>query len=233
MVKLEQAVIARLEKAGEKFEILVHPDLALRLKNGEKVDFRELMAVETVFRDAGKGTEQSPEAINKVFGITAIEQVAEKIIQQGEVQLTTEQRREMKEKRFREIVQLIARNAINPQTNAPHPPQRIENAINEAKIAVEPLKSAEEQLPKIIKELKILLPISFEKLRIAVKVPAQYSGKAYSALHHYEIKKEEWLGDGSLVMIVEIPAGLKLELMNELNHLTHGEVQTKIVEGSS
>ena len=231
MVKLEEAVTAKLERGGERFEILVDPDLALKLKNGEKVDFSELMAVETIFKDAGRGTEQSPEAIIRVLGTTKIEEAAKKIILQGEMQLTTEQKKEMKEKRFREIVQLVARNAINPQTDSPHPPQRIENAMKEAKIQVESTKSAEEQLPKIIKELKIILPISFEKLKLAVKIPPQYSGKAYSVLHSYEIKKEEWQNDGSLVVVLEIPGGLKLELLSELNHITHGEVQAKIIEG--
>ncbi len=232
MVKLEEAVTARLEKGGERFEILVSPDLAMKVKSGEKVDFSELMAVETIFKDAGRGTEQSPEAINRVFGTTSIEEAAKKIIMQGEVQLTTEQRRELKEKRTREIIQSISRNAINPQTGAPHPPQRIELAMKEAKIVVEAGKSAEEQMPKIIKDLKILLPISFEKLKLAVKIPAQFAGKAYSVLHGYGILKEEWLNDGSLVVMLEIPAGIKLELMNELNHITHGDVQVKIVEGS-
>lgn len=230
MVKLEDAVIARLEKSGERFEILVDPSLAMKLKKGEQVDFNNLMAVETVFKDAHKGTEQSPDALNKAFATAKIEEVAKKIILQGEVQLTTEQRKELKEKKFREIIALIARNAMNPQTNAPHPAQRIENAVNEAGIHVDPMKPAEEQLEKIVKELKRIIPISFEKIRLAVKVPAQYSGKAYAVLKSYSVQKEEWQNDGSLIVLLEIPAGVKIELLNELNHITHGDVETKILE---
>src|SRR3989338_2815634 len=107
MIKMEQAVIARLETAGEKFEILVDPSLAMKLKKGEKVSFNDLLAIDTVFKDAGRGTAQSAEAVNKAFGTTSIEKIVEKIIKSGQVQLTTEQRRELREQKRKEIIQLI------------------------------------------------------------------------------------------------------------------------------
>jgi len=231
MVKLDQAVIARYDHEGEKFEILVDPDLALRLKKGDNVNFDDLLVIDTVFKDAGKGSAQSPDALNKAFGSTNVTEIAEKIIKQGEVQLTTEQRRNMREAKRREVIDSIAKNTINPQTNAPHPAKRIENALTEAKIHVDEMKSVEEQLPAIMKELKKILPISMEKLRIAVRIPAQFSGKASPILHKYELKKEEWQKDGSIIAVVELPGGLKNDLLNELNHITHGNVETKILEG--
>ena len=68
-----------------------------------------------------------------------------------------------------------------------------------------------------------------EKMRVAVKVPARFAGSALSVLHKYEIQKEEWLNDGSLAVVLELPAGVKQELFNELNHLTHGEIESKIL----
>ncbi len=231
MVKLEEAVTARLASQGEHFEVLVDPDLAMHLKKGGSVSSAELLAVETVFRDAAKGSTQSPEALNKAFGTTDVPAIAKKIIVQGEVQLTTEQRRAMREARKREVVQFIARNAMNPQTNAPHPPKRIENALLEAKLHIDESRSVEEQMPGILKELKKILPISMQQLRIAVKVPASHSGKASNALHRYKLLREEWQSDGSLVAVVELPAGLRQDFLNELNHLCHGNVETKTLEG--
>ncbi len=230
MVKLEDAVIARFESKGEKFELLVDPDLALELKKGKNVNFNDLLAIDSVFKDANKGQEASPEAINKVFGTTEIEKIVKEIILHGRVQLTTEQRRKMLEQRKKEVIELIAKNAINPQTLTPHPPQRIENALNEARIQIDPLRSASEQIGEIVKEIKKLIPISVEKLNIAVKIPAQFSAKAEHILHKYELKKEEWQSNGSLVAVIEIPAGLKQQLFNELNHLTHGAVESKVLE---
>ena len=229
MVRVEDAVIARLESSGEKFEMLVDPDLALKLKQGHAVSFHDLVVIDTVFSDAKKGKEQSPGALNKTFGTTDVEAIVKKIILTGEVQLTTEQRRELREQKRREIVDLICRNAVNPQTGTPHPPLRIQTAMEEAKVSVDEWKPVSEQLPAILKELRKLLPISMEKIQVAVKIPMEFAGKASAKMHHYEVKKQEWQNDGSLIVLVEIPAGLKGQLFDELNHLTHGQVETKVM----
>ena len=67
MVTVEHAVIARMEQNGEKFELLVDPDLALKMKKGELVSLNDLLAFDTVFKDARKGDAASPEALKKVF----------------------------------------------------------------------------------------------------------------------------------------------------------------------
>src|SRR3989344_7436364 len=192
MVKLEEAVIARLEHSGEKFEILVDPELAMDLKKGKNVNFNELLASDLVFKDQRLGEIAKEELVKKVFGTTSIEEIAKRIILHGRVQLTTDQRRKMLEQRRKEVISMIARNAVNPQTNAPHPEKRIEIALQEAKIQIDPSSTAAEQMNGIIKELKKLIPISLEKLEIAVKIPAIHAGRASAVLHKFEIKKEEW-----------------------------------------
>ncbi|MBU2100262.1 ribosome assembly factor SBDS [Candidatus Micrarchaeota archaeon] len=229
MVKVSEAVIARYEKEGEKFEILVDPTLSMELKKGKKINFNELLAIDTIFKDSNKGTEASPEAITKAFGTTELEKVAEKIIKEGRVQLTTEQRKQMLEQRRKELIDFISRNAVNPQTKTPHPPQRIENVLEEAKIHVDPMKTVQEQLPEVMNKIKTLIPISLEKIRIAFKIPAEYAGKANFILHRYELKQEEWQSDGSLVAVLELPSGAKEDLLNELAHLTKGDIESKIL----
>ncbi|MBN2067718.1 MAG: ribosome assembly factor SBDS [Candidatus Diapherotrites archaeon] len=231
MVKLEDAVTARLQSHGEKFEILVDPDLALKLKKGEKVNFDSLLAVGTVFKDAAKGEAQSPEAMNKAFGSADVAVAASKIVMQGTVHLTTEQRRAMKEAREKELIEFISRNAVNPQTKAPHPPKRIENALAEAKVRIDESKSIEEQLPSILKELKKAIPISMEQLQIAVKVGPEHSGRASSVLHRFKVVKEQWQNDGSVISVIELPAGMRQDFLNELNNVCHGSCETKILQG--
>lgn len=231
MVNLEKAVIARIDKFGHSFELLVDPNLALEMKHGKKSELSELLAVEKVFKDAKAGDEQSPEIILKAFQTNNISEVVEKIIVHGEIQLTTEQRKAMLERKRIEIIGFISRNAIDPQTKTPHPPQRIENAMEQAKIHIDPFKSNEEQVRTIVNAIKTIIPISMEKIHFAIKVPAQYSGKASAVIHRYEIKKEEWMNDGSLVAEFILPAGLKQDLLNLLNSATHGDIVVKMIEG--
>ncbi|MCX6801265.1 MAG: ribosome assembly factor SBDS [Candidatus Diapherotrites archaeon] len=229
MVKMEDAVIARIEKGGHTFELLVDPHLAMEVKHGKEIELASLLAIERVFKDARKGDEQGKETIQKVFLTADLKEIAKKIIQNGEVQLTTEQRRMLLEKKKSEIFDFISRNAINPQTKTPHPPQRIQNAMEQAKVHVDAFKSTEEQIEDIVKALRPIIPISLEKIDFAVKIPAEHAGKCSSIIHKFEMKREQWLNDGSLAAEFQLPAGLKQDLLNKLNSVTHGDITVKIV----
>ncbi len=229
MVRVEDAVVARLERFGNKFEILVDADLAMDVKHGKDFSLDSLMAIPRIFKDPKTGDEQSADNIKKVFQTADLKEIVKKIIQDGDVQLTTEQRRAILEKKRLEIINFISRNAIDPKTKTPHPPQRIENCFEQAKIHIDAFKSTEEQVNEIIKAIRHIIPISMAKIDFAVKIPSQYAGKTSSIIHKYEMKKEEWLNDGSLAAEFSLPAGAKQDLLNELNSSTHGEILVKII----
>ena len=230
MVRLEDAVIARIERFGEKFEVLVNPNLAMDLRKGKPVDFNELLATDIVYKSVSSGEAQAENLIKKAFETTDIKVIAKKIIEKGDVQLTSAQRKEFIEKKKKEIIEYIARNAINPQTDAPHTTQRLEIAFEELGIHVDPFKGRDEQLDGIISRLRTSLPIRIEKLSVAVKIPPTYSAKAVNVLHSFNVKKQEWQNDGSVILLFEIPAGLKMDLINKVNSLTQGEATIRFLE---
>lgn len=230
MVKLESAVIARIEKFGHKFEIMVDPNFAMQVKHGKEIELDKLIATDQVFKDIKAGDVASPEHITKAFNTIDMKTVVYKIIRDGEVQLTTEQRKQMLEKKRAEIISFISRNAMNPQTKTPHPPIRIENAMEQAKVHIDAFKSTEEQVTTIVAAIRHIIPISLEKVHFAIKVPTQYAGRASSIIHKFELKKEDWLNDGSLAAEFFLPVGMKQDLLNDLNSVTHGEVIIKIIE---
>ena len=227
----KEYVIARIEKAGEKFEVLVRPDAVQKLRDGHEVDLLSVLAIDEIFRDAHKGSKAAEEKMAEFFGSTEPLAVAKQIILKGEIQLTTEQRRQMLEAKRKQIVQYIAANAINPQTGAPHPPQRIENAMEEAKVHVDPFKNVEEQVKEVLDALRPLIPIRFEKVRIAVKLSAEDSAKCYGDLKAFgSILREEWSPTGAWIGVVEMPAGMQTEFLERLNAKTKGNVETRILK---
>jgi ribosome maturation protein SDO1 len=230
MVSLDDAVIARLESHGETFEILLDPNIVKYLRDGKDIDVAGHLAVEDVFKNASKGTRPAEDKIKEVFGTDDISGIARKIVSKGEIQVTAEQRKEMLEAKRNRIVSYIARNAINPQTKTPHPPTRIELALTEAKFHVDPFKSVESQVEEAMKLLRPLLPIKFEKSRIAIKLRADDYGKCFDELAHYGIvEKEEWQKDGSWIGLMEIPAGVITELTAKLNDKTRGHANVKLL----
>ncbi len=225
MVSIDKAVLAKLSRGGKHFEIYVDPQLALEVKHGKELDARAVLASQEIFKDAKKGDKAAESSVKETFGTADIGAVAKEIIRKGELQLTTEQRRAMTEEKKRAIVSKIAREAYNPQTKTPHPPARIEKAIDEARVSIDPFESADSQAAKIVKAIRQNLPISIETFSIEVLIPNTYSGSAYGALRKYGMEKEEWLNDGSLRCVVKIPAGIEADFYSEINGICKGSAQ--------
>jgi ribosome maturation protein SDO1 len=228
MIPLEKAVVARLESHGEKFELLVDPDLAVRYRQGDPIDLEEMVAALTIFENSSRGTRSADETMVRVFHTTDFATIAERIIRKGEIHLTADQRRHMIADKRRQVITFIARNAINPQTGLPHPPQRIEMAMDEAKVNIDLYKNIDELVKETVKALRPILPIKFEEVRIAVKIPPDYASRAFGEIRNAaQMEKEEWQKDGSWICIVRIPAGIQGEFYDLINRITkgHGEVR--------
>lgn len=191
----------------------------------------DLLAVEEIFKDSKKGDKASEEAMLKIFETTDPIEVSKVILEKGHVQLTAEQKRQMQEDKRRLVINKISREAINPQSGLPHPAQRIENAVNEAKVKFDPFVSVDQQVQTALKAIKPLIPIRFEKVKVAVRLPGSSAGGAYSAIHHFgEILNEEWQQDGSWIGIVEMPGGLQDDFAAKMAEISSGEAETKTIK---
>jgi ribosome maturation protein SDO1 len=229
MVDVDRAVIARLRKEGQVFEILVDCDAALEYKKGKAIGLDRIVATDDIFSDVKKGDRVSTTLLQRVFGTTDAMKIADIIIKQGDVQMTAKHRAQERDEKRKRIINLIHRNAVDSKTGLPHPPQRIERAMEEAGVHIDDSKGAEEQVEEVLKKLRLIIPIKFEKREIAVKIPAQYAGQSFGTLKKYKLLKDEWQNDGSLLAVVEIPAGLQEDFFGELNKISHGEVESKII----
>ncbi len=233
MIPIEQAVVARLESHGERFEVLVDPDMAMRIRQGEQIELEDAIAAEYIFSNASHGERASEEAMQKVFKATEFELIARRIIERGEIRLTAEQRRRLTAEKRRQVITFIARNAVNPRTGLPHPPQRVEMAMEEAKVNIDPFRPVEEQVKDTVRMLRPIIPIRFEEVRIAVKIPPEFAARAYGELQAATtIEQNEWQKDGSWICIVRIPAGIQEEFYDLLNRITRGNAETKLLNGS-
>lgn len=231
MVSLDDAVIARYGKKGTHFEILIDPKAIDFIHTDKQINIMEYLAADRIFKDAHKGDKAADEMVQDVFGTTDTATVALYILKHGEYQLTTAQRRAMLERKKKEIISWIGRMSMDPTTKLPHPKDRIERAMEEAGVHVDPFKPVEEQVKSIIPSLRPIIPLSIENVRIDVTIPSQYAGRAYGdVIHMAKIIKEEWLSDGSFKCVAEIPAGMQTQFYDKLNAMTKGEVLTRLLK---
>lgn len=227
----ERYTIARLTREGEHFEILVKPELALSYRLGKTMSIAQVLAAETIFIDANKGLKPSEDKLQKVFGTTDLVKIVSIILKKGTLQLTTEQRKELTEDKRKQIISFISRQCVDPRTNLPHPPIRIEQAMEQIHFSIDPFKDAEEQAKEIIKLLRPILPLKMEQVSVAVRIPPEYAGKVYGTVKGFgTIKRDEWRADGSWFAVVQIPAGLYGPFLEKLGEMTRGNLESKLVE---
>ncbi len=222
MVSLDDAVIARLEKGGNRYEILVDPELVSKWKiNSEAVEFEDMLATDEVWSDVRAGDRPTEEALLNTFSSTDLQTCVEKILREGSIQLTTVQRKKMIEDKKRQVIHSIASTATDPKTRSPHPPTRIEHALDEARFSIDPFLSVERQVADAVKAIRPLIPLQF----ITVKLAFRISGKDYGGVNQMlrdMILKEEWLENGSWACIIECPGGMKNDLISKVAKRTSG-----------
>jgi ribosome maturation protein SDO1 len=233
MISLDEAVTARLESHGERFEVLVDPDAALSIKRDEfEGDLEDVIAAEDVFEDAARGDRPAESALEEVFETTDPMEIIPEVIKRGEIQITAEQRREMQEQKHKQLVNRITRNAVNPQMDdAPHPPERIESALEETDFRIDPMEPVENQVDEALDALRPVIPIRFDTVTVAAQIPADYAGSAQSKIRQFgDLEREEWQPDGSWIGVIEFPAGLQNDFYDLVNEETSGTAETQILQ---
>lgn len=218
--------IARLQINNDRFEILVKPDPALDFRNGKKPDLSGVLISDEIYSDVNKGTRISSDKLEKYFKTTDTVQIAKQILLKGELSLTTDQRRRMVEEKKRQIIQYINKNYVDPKTHLPHPILRIESAINQIRVIIDPFKRAEDQAKDVIDGMRKILPLKSEMSRLDITIPTAFSSQAYSVLKSTgDLKSEQWLSDGSLKVSIEINAGMKGSFLDRIGSITKGTAQ--------
>lgn len=222
--------VIRLNLDGNKFELLVKPDPALEYKLGKRTDLSSVLISDEIYSDANKGSRVGVEKLVKYFNTTDPTEISKQILSRGELSLTTEQRRKMVEEKRKQIIQYINKNFVDPKTHIPHPLTRIESALDQARLIIDPFKRPEEQIKTILDSLRKILPLKSESVRLTITIPPQFSAQSYSVLKTAgNFNGEQWLSDGSLKVIVEINAGMKGAILDRIGSVTKGSAH--VTEG--
>src|SRR5574341_1286189 len=111
----DKFTIIRFSVEGEKFELLVKPEPALEYKLGKRKDISTVLVSDEIYSDSNKGTRASTEKLMKAFKTTDPATIATLILQKGDLNLTTDQRRKMVLEKRKQIVDFIAKTYLDPR----------------------------------------------------------------------------------------------------------------------
>jgi len=227
---VDKVTVVRYSFEGEKFEILVKPDPALEYKLGKRKDISSILVSDEIYTDSSKGTRASSEKLLKAFKTEDATAIAERIIQKGELNLTTDQRRKMTSEKRKQIVNYVAKTFVDPKSHLPHP-LRIEQAMEDGRVTIDPHKSVEEQINDVVEKLRSIIPLKSENLILEIIVPAQFAAQSYSVLKSTgTLQKEEWQSNGSLKAILEIPAAARPNVIDRLGSITKGTASIEVAK---
>ena len=98
MTNIDEAVIARLNLHGNKFEILVDCEKAIEFRTG-KCSLDDALVTNDIFKDVKQGERAPENEMKKIFKTEDKKKIAEEIIKKGEIQLTTEHRNKLREEK--------------------------------------------------------------------------------------------------------------------------------------
>jgi len=223
-----KVVPAKLRVANKQFEILVDAEAALKMRKGLGVNIQNVLATDGIFVNAKTGAKPSTADLTSAFGTTDVYTIAERIVKKGDIEVPQELRDQEQENKRKKVIDFFVRNAVDARTNRPFTAQMIENAMNQKSINVDN-RPIEQQISGITESLKTILPLKIETKKLAITIPVIHTGKAYGVLNEYK-EKEDWLPNGDLKVIVNIPVGLQSEFYDKLNSITHGAALSEEVK---
>ena len=230
-IDLEKKALIRYTYRNQKFEIIVDPEAALNYKKGDDVPISEIVEGYIIFHNATKGEKASSAILEQIFETDNEEEIVSTIIDKGALQLTQAQRKSLLREKIDEIIDFIHIHCINPQTNKPHPPSRIESAMDEVGVNVDYVIPADKQARDIIKQIQSIIPIRLETVILAVKITPDFTGPGYGIVAESgQLLEDQWGNDGTWYAKVEMPSGKQADFLDKINNLTKGKAEVKIVE---
>ena len=225
----DKVTVVRYSFSGDKFELLVKPDPAFDYKLGKISDISKILVSDEIYTDSNKGNRATNEKLNQVFKTQDSMKIAEIIMKKGELNLTTEQRKKMTSEKRKQLVTFIAKTYVDPRSHLPHPPLRIEQAMDDGRVTVDPFKNADEQVKDVVEKLRPIIPLKSENLILEISVPAQFVAQSYTVLKSTgTLKKEDWQPNGSLKAILQIPAAARPNVIDRLGSITKGTATVEV-----
>jgi ribosome maturation protein SDO1 len=105
---------------------------------------------------------------------------------------------------------------------------RIEAAMEEVRVPIDPFRKVDDQAKVIVDALRKILPLKSETVKLTVTVPPQFAAQSYSVLKSTgDLRSEEWLADGSLRAMLDINASIRGQFLDRLGAVTKGSAQVK------
>lgn len=221
MAKVDESCIIRYKKGNEEVEALIeYRALASYLEqkdSQENEDFSiyDVFADTKIYSDSNKGLVADSDTLNVLFGNMSEEEMLYEIANNGDPQIPISYMNELREKKKAQVINYLANETINPQTQKNYSNVAIEEEVNKLKISIHPYQNHIHQAEEVFKKLKDKLPIKFDTTVLIIQVSSQYAGTFNSKIRSFGIIQKQFYDEhGTMHMHVQISTGRLEEVEN-------------------
>jgi len=207
----------------KKLELLCNACTIVKYRKG-LLSRDSVLAIDQIFKNAQKGNKANDTDIRKVFGDKALPECIDEMLNNGDFQLTTQERKELTEKKRNEILHYFHTNYINPMNKLPHPRARYENAFKEHKINIDYSVSTERQVKDIYRKLIGAISMKPKEREIIISI-GKADKKVIKTISSYSKMLEVKSKNGRHAFQVSIFDSQYEALLADLESCTKGDFQ--------
>eukprot|EP01095_Lingulamoeba_sp_RSL-Kostka_P010206 TRINITY_DN3635_c1_g1_i1.p1 TRINITY_DN3635_c1_g1~~TRINITY_DN3635_c1_g1_i1.p1 ORF type:complete len:260 (+),score=83.05 TRINITY_DN3635_c1_g1_i1:75-854(+) len=219
--------LVRYKVNRNNFEVMVNPGAVMKYRKKTITDIQEVIYSDVIYKNQSKAEQASEADLSQGFETEDVMACIEIILQKGEVQLTSAERKAKVEKKRLEIINFIHQNYVDPASKKPIPVVRIENALETMKFKPDGNIPTDKQLAKLLKKLPEYIPLKKMIMSGALTIPNKYIGQAQNVVHKYcETGKESW-GNAWTVEVSIVP-GVYDNFIRDISSATQGEFNFNI-----
>ncbi len=155
------------------------------------------------------------------------------IAKRGKIKLPQTVRQQHIEEKRQQIVKVLQKYAVHPDTHEPLSKQKIEEMVTAiaSRGKLHPFRPAEKQLKAIQDTMKEKLPYVLETALVHIQLPDKYSGDIFNEVQtHGNVVQKTWHEEGRLEAKIQIPSGTIPQVKDVVMNRTRGKGTWEIIE---
>merc|ERR1712228_497286 len=217
--------IVRYQKGKLKFEVLTKKGSVAKYR-AQRLGLQHVLLIDTIYSKCSQGKVAKSTDLKRVFGTADFMQCACQILENGDLSLSSSERKAKNDAKKHEIVYYINKNYINPLSKCPHPSARILSCMDECNIKINATKSTKTQSLNAINKMSgKLFFAKAAALNISLSIKYKYDinkiGQLINRISGGSSYQQKWNEKGC-VFVMELSKADLEDLGNKLNKLTNG-----------
>lgn len=154
IVKLTNVAIVKYRKKNRKAEIACYKNKVIDWRNGNEDNIDNVIQINQIFSNAIQGTIASEGLLAKLFGTTDKTEIIQKILDEGNLQVSQKEREVLAENAFQEVVKILGKKLIHPKSKRLFPEEAIQNALKNINFKADFNTGSKKQAFKAMKKME-------------------------------------------------------------------------------